>query len=275
MSIVLLPSENTATPFKPLVIIDTPMTNRDLPPDNVYERGMNFQAAVVDTVDRPETVRNQIDWDQTIDMQDDVVRAANAAATQFHYANTSHLLLCGKIIKQETAKNTLAATKLAATLTLYKIEGIENWGKYMARIGDGYHISDPLRNYYQHLFSEHDVLPLFLGMETLAGPVAYTLYSTLQDAGDDLFQQLNQCFADQKAQEIDVSQKYLANAIDRLPARKQDALADTARKYLNMANHLLRAHEEDLTTLDIRPSTLQSEMVEATNRFYERINLSV
>ncbi len=244
-----------------------------LPANVVYERGMTF-GTLSCIGEMYEPVREQIDWDQQIEPNDSMLNVTRAAATQFHYANTSHLILCGKLIKQELGQTSADLTKLAVYLSGHKLDGADIWGRYIERTDARESISQPVMAYYRQLFSESDALTLIVGMETLAGPTAYVLYDKLQHLGDPLFQQITEQMAEQKRDETQHVVEALSPEIAALSDDEQDNLLAQAARYSSLTESLLTFHKPHFTTAGLDDYTVKQQARKHVQQFYEDLGLT-
>lgn len=244
-----------------------------LPPDEMYENGI-IAGEILESADWPTSVTDRIDWEQSVKLTDAERNACVIAAAHFHYANTAHFLVAGKVIHlRDTGPDPLTAKKLAALLTLYKLEDMDVWGRYMSRIDGGHEISSPMQRYYNYLFNEDKVFSILLAMETLAVPVARTLYETLQDSGDALFQQLTTNLIRQKEEEEQLAVRHLGRLVDQLPPEDQQYATAVADRYCRIAIRMLKEHRRELNVFGINPLILYNDVETAINAFYERIRL--
>ncbi len=250
------------------------MTNEPkLPAHVVYERGMDF-GTVSCIGEMDEAGWKQIDWNHPLDVDEHVLTATTAAATQFHYANTSHLILCGKIIKQEVENTTADLTKLAVYLSAHKLDDADIWGRYIEQTNASASISKPIMMCYRQLFSETDTLPLLLGMETIGGPAAQTMYEELSHVEEPLFQQITSQLAERKRNETQHAKEALAPEIQNLPLEKQEELSAKISQYSSAIAKLLTAHHPHLTAMNVNEHELKQRVQDNIQQFHTGLGLT-
>lgn len=247
------------------------MTDK-LPADAVYEKGIPFNETVLSRVELNGDVWEGIDWDVAVDTPEAIRQATAVAATQFHYANTAHLLLCGKVIKHELPQTSIDTQKLAISLASHKAEDIDVWGRYLKAAGAGAPVSPELKTYYRHLFSEEDACRLFLGMETLGGPIAHGVYSLFQESGDPLFQQICGNMVEQKDREMQITVDH-AQAIFGSADSTAEELQATSQEYLSLVTELMEAHKPQFAALDVDMETVHDTIKQRVTRFYQDIGI--
>lgn len=246
----------------------------DIPTNRLYEGGIQFSEVLFDEIAQFSISWEDIDWDKPITTTKRQYETTAAAATQFQYANMSHLIICGRIIKNEVNGSTMDAQKLAVALAAYKVEGIEVWGRYVKKVGAGEQVSDELQRYYQHLFSEDDVVQTLVGMETLGGPLAYVVYKSLHNSeSDDLFQQIVGNLIQQKEQEIELTQEYLTEAIASLSPDQTAQLRENAHTYRSIAKTILQSYDDELQAVDLDIERMGTAVAEEITAFYQTIGL--
>lgn len=243
-----------------------------LPANNVYEKGMNIGTTEC-MVEVNGDVWNGIDWDQPLDTPPDIRAVTTTAATQFHYANMSHLILCGRIIKQEVKHITSDTTKLAVCLAAHKADGTDIWGRYLEKSGAGATLSRPMMSYYRHLFSENDAVSILLPMETLGGPVAYTLYRELQDVGDPVFRQIAQNLATRKQAEIQCVVDYLSPMIQAFPPEQKQQVLREAKQYDTAIDTVINTFAPQFDTVNLDPGAIRNQIQENVQQFYTDLAL--
>lgn len=248
------------------------MDDNRLPPDELYAEGVSI-GTMADELDRPTPITDGIDWDQSLDVTDDVERACGVAAVHFHYANTAHLVLCGKILYRKAGVSPLMTKKLAATLCQYKLEDIDLWGRYLARVNGEFSTSPLMHEYYERLFAEDDLFSVLIAMETLGCPVARVLYDNMQTAGDPVFQQLTQKMAQQKQEEQELVTHHLRDIVGHLSPQDKQHAVTVADRYCSLAMQLLGVHSDTFTALGIDPDTIQRDVHQAINQFYRENGL--
>lgn len=249
------------------------MTDK-LPADTVYENGIPFNETLLSRVELNGDVWEGIDWETPVDVGGELREAAATAATQFHYANTAHLLLCGKVIKHELPRTSIDAQKLAISLASHKAEDTDIWGRYLKACGTSAPVSPELKTYYRHLFSEDDVCRLFLGMETLGGPVAYGIYDLFRESGDALFQQICTSMMEQKDREMQITVEHLDEVMAGDACDDTD-LQQVIGEYRSLMEALVAAHEPQFRALGIEMDTVHETVHQQVSRFYSDIGLDL
>lgn len=248
---------------------------KKLPSDVAYENGMtcgsgNTQAHPDQDISRNEDV---IDWDQSMDISPDVRTVTTTAATQFHYANTAHLMLCGEILKHEFERVTADTQWLASTLSTYKVCHADIWGKYIRKTGGGASISAPMKQYFQLLFSEDDILAALTGMQLFGGPVASTIYNTLSDHGDAMFMSLCDHTGDDKEAETQITVERLAPLIADVSPERRAYLSKQSATYKNAINDILQAHEKDVKLIGVDPEALATDIEKSAKKYLGSLGL--
>lgn len=246
----------------------------DLPTNHVYEDGVDLQESIFDDLRTTASVMQNINWDQTIRSSERAGIATQSAATQFHYSNMSHLILCGQVMKHETKRTDVSAQQLAVYLANFKLQGVDAWGRYLGKTGSAEDVSRELKQYFRKLFSEGKVLPLFIGMETLGGATAHAAYTQIQDVGDPLFQDIIDTLLDHKEDELDIAAEYLETEITALSEEDRQALATTAEEYRSIAESILTAHSADFAAVNIDLRDTLQAINTTINEFHRDIGLS-
>lgn len=241
----------------------------ELPMTSIYEQGMKFGTSKCRVEVNGEAWEN-IDWDAPITTSTEMQQATTRGATQFQYANTAHLILCGKILKHEVKHTSMDAQKLAVTLSAHKVEAADIWGQYLQKTKTGYGINPEMTAYYRQLFSETEALPLFIGLETLGGPVIRTIYETVQDTGDPVFQQITKNLLAQKEQELDIAKTFLSPMV----AADTETAQSSIEQYRDLAEKLLFAHQDDLNALDINVLELRNKILDTVDEFQEDLGIT-
>lgn len=249
------------------------MDPEEIPTNRLFDEGIIFSSHLFNQISKFSVSWEDIDWEQEIDVPEGIQQVLTSAATQFQYGNMSHLILCGKIIKNEAQNTTMDAQKLSVVLAAYRLEGIELWGRYVEKTGAGAIISPELQRYYQHLFSEDDVLHILLGIEVLGGPLVQAVYDRLQGEGDAVFDQIVTNLHKQKTQEIDMSKKFLRQMIRANNHSSQAALEDTFKKYREIADQILESNTAALEGLDIDPGELRLQTSKEIDDYAEELGI--
>lgn len=234
---------------------------------------MNF-GTISDIGDLNEAGWEQIDWERSLTTDTKSLAAANKAATQFHYANTSHLILCGKIIKQELGQTSADLTRLAVYLSSRKLDHADVWGRYIERADASASISKPMTSYYRQLFSETDARALLIGMETLGGPAAHTLYDNMANAADPLFQQITEQLAEQKQEETQYVADMLTADIQSLDTETREALNTKALNYSKATESLMTFHRAPVDAFGLDPNHVKQQIHDNIHQFYTDIGLT-
>lgn len=244
-----------------------------LPSDRAYENGVQCKETLLSRVELNGDVWNGIDWNQQLDATGAEQDATGFAATQFHYANTAHLILCGRVLKHELPNTTVDAQKLAISLSSHKIEDADIWGRYLHVAGTCASVGPLMREYYRNLFSEDELPHLFVGMETLGGPVARAVYAAVQDSGDRLFQQITANMVDQKEQEIRIATEHIAPLLDKMSDETLQDVAETAEMYGDLIERVLYRRRDEFTALDVNIKDLQEDAQHHVTQFYQELGL--
>lgn len=244
-----------------------------LPANLVYEDGISLGNTVRSHIELNGDAWNGIDWDEPITTPEPVQRVTTAAATELQYANMSHLILCGKLMSHELPGVDADISKLAVCLSAHKVEDADLWGRYLQKTGAGTGVSQPLTDYYQHLFSEDNALTTVLGMELLGGPVAHTLYTELQHVGDPVFQQIAANLAAQKEAELHTVIEHLHPLTTAADAAQQEQLSRAVVTYTDLIQRLLQTHAPQFAAVGINPEPFQEQTTAAIQQFLTDLEL--
>lgn len=245
-----------------------------LPVDKAYEDGTRLGELVLADYENEALVFQDIDWEQEVDPDGAVQWATGMLATESHYANMAHLMLCGEIIRFGVASDTLDAQRIAVKLAAYKMEDANIWGRYLGRTGAGFSISSALRRYYAELFDEHNVLPIFIGMETLGCPFSIALFNAMQDVGDALYQDIADNMVAQKQDEKAFVSQALEPVISDLSHTHRAAVQDTVTTYRDRATTLLSSHDARLEALNIDSEALADTVRTDIDAFHDDLGLT-
>ncbi len=246
-----------------------------LPIDEAYENGISFGVTTLDTTDHTQGNVTDIDWDQSINVSDEVLEATTDVVTQLHYALMSQLLMCGQILTYDMNGTTLKSQQLASILANYKIHGANMWGRYLGRSGGGSQVSSTMKQYYQQLFSETDVLSAFIGMEVLGGPAASAIYNQLQQSRcDGTVRTICHRMAQRKVEELETVVASLRPAIKNMDAEERAALSTTAEAYTDHVDSIIGGNVAVAAVLDVPLDECRRELEQETAQFLHPIRLA-
>jgi hypothetical protein len=246
-----------------------------LPVDQVYENGIMLDTEHVNAGAVQETSTG-IDWEQQIDVTEDVLHATQTIATQMHYGLMSQVLMCGQILSHDMDQTTLCSQRLAAILSGYKLDGANTWGRYLGYAGGEAQVADDMKTYYRQLFSETDVRSAFIGMEVLGGPVAYTVYDQLQKSkADAIVRAICEQLRQQKEEELNIAISYLQPELAGRAPAERNKLAEAARNYLKHAETVIGGNSRAASVLDIDIDAVMRQLKEQTAQFYSRIGIEL
>lgn len=249
--------------------------DEDLPLDELYSKGLPIGDMLFEEMDYSNNLWDNVDWDRSVDVPDDVLEATTYIATHSHYLKTAHLLLCGKVIQHETENASFDTTQIAMILTAYKLESIHVWGRYLGTVKQSHEISRAMKLYLRKLFSEDNTFSVLIGMEILSGPLMQTIYASLQSKGDELYTTIVSNLNDRRDREKDMLRKQLAPAIKQLPRSTKNKLKSDARQYQNLAENVLLDDSDLYAAVDLDVDDLHDKIDRDTTTFLSDIGLDM
>lgn len=244
-----------------------------LPVDRVLEQGTRLGALILDEYEET-LVYNRIDWTAETASDAAVQDITGVFATESHYENMAHLILCGEIIRFGVESDTLDAQRIAVRLAAYKMEDVTVWGRYLGRTTAGYEISSQLREYYNLLFAETNVLAIFIGIETITGPFSINLFQHLQNVADPLYREITTHLIEQKQDEMAFVQNGLEEVIEELSAAERDAVHRQVARYRERADNLLDTHRDRLAATGVDVDALRQDVHTGIDDFHGALGLT-
>lgn len=245
----------------------------ELPVESVYEAGIDLSDEQQQYYEAEFTMWNpteDIAWDRPVTTNAAVQRATAEAATQFHYSNVSHLMLCGRLMD---STDDIRLKRLGVLLSQAKMRNIDGWGMYLERCGEAAGVASFTKEYLENLFDNRDTASLLTGMGVLGGSVGIGVLQHLQRAGDPLFQDIATHVLEQKRRNQQHIEPALTACIDDLDTLQP--LQRDAQQYLFLARQIIWSHESLLQTLELDPEAITSTVLNHATDFYRSIGIIV
>lgn len=246
------------------------------PTDKLYEQGVPFDPErVVQGIklkDPSVIAQQDVDWDQGIEQDDDAAYATASATSHYHYQKLSHLLLCDRILLN--ARNVPEPVQRVAKLLAQRnAQEIEAWSKYMQKAGGG-SICEEQREYYQLLFSQQDVLPVLLGMQTI-NLAADASYEELQEYADPVFQKLADGFAEENQEAYNEIRDAFQDAIQPLSMEDRMKLLQNVAQQVDLCQMIKQRRDKDIfEPLNSHAEDSLSLAGKKVKQFYNEIGLT-
>lgn len=211
-----------------------------------------------------------IDWDRELDLSDDKKEALADGATQFHYSNTSHLMLCGRLLEQGPD---LQGKKLALFLAFSKMRNIDAWGRYLGKLSAKTEVPPQTKEYFKRMTQEDDLATLLLGMGVLGGTVGYGVLEVFQEVSDPVFTEMSEKMVEQKRQNEELLVNYISSMVDAADEERLNQIKTLARFYREQSEKIVYAHSDSYRKLGIEPDTVAENVLEVTDEFYRKIGI--
>ncbi|MCJ7479131.1 MAG: hypothetical protein MUP63_03045 [Candidatus Nanohaloarchaeota archaeon QJJ-7] len=211
-----------------------------------------------------------IDWSQTVDLSEEKKSALADAATQFHYSNSSHLILCGRLL--ETAES-MELKKLSLYLAFSKMRNVDVFGRYLGKVSSDTEIAPHTKEFLSEMSGEENLVNLLLGMGVLGGTVGYGVLDYLRESGDPLFREISDRVIEKKKTNEEMLVRHLNDFQDSGGSDAEDSITEHALFYRDRAEKIVLFHGDLLTTLGFDPEEVADNVVKATDEFYEKIGL--
>lgn len=219
------------------------------PADRLYRQGVPFQPERIVEGIRPDTtmppeVAQSVDWDNLTVQDQDVDYASVSATSHFHYQKLSNLLLCDRILVN--ARNVPEPVERAAKLMAERnAQEFRAWSEYLKQSGGGGAICDEQREYYQVLFTQQDVLPMMLGVQTWNVALDPT-YDEFRTDGDPVFQKLTGGFAQHNPDVYKPIRDAFSDSIAQLSADEQRQLLQRVGQLVDLMAMTKQQRDDDI-----------------------------
>lgn len=236
------------------------------------ESDLNFEGVLYREASEGWSPAEDIDWEQEIELPDEIKKAIAGAATQFYYSNISHLMLSGRLM--EKGKD-MELKKLALYLAFSKMRNIDAFGRYLARVEEREEVAPYTKEYFSRMSTDADVPNLLLGMAVLGGTVGYGTLESVIDATDPIMEQIASNVIEQKKKNEDLLVNYLGNVVDAATDEELEELVESARFYRDQSEKIVIFHGNLFETLGTAPEEVVDRVLDATDQFYEKIGLEI
>lgn len=246
--------------------------------DNAFEElyredeDLNFEGILYRESTESWDPSTDIDWDIDVDLPDEQREALADGATQFHYSNTSHLMLCGRLLEQGPD---MQAKKLALFLAFSKMRSIDAWGRYLGKMSVKTAVPSQTTEYFRRMTEEDDLATLLLGMGVLGGTVGYGVLEVFQEVDEPLFNQMAEKMMAQKKHNEELLTHYIGNMVETSSEERLQQIKDLARFYRDQSEKIVRAHDESYRNLGIDPEKVAENVLRVTDEFYKKIGLEL
>jgi hypothetical protein len=219
------------------------------PADKLYQQGVPFQPerivrGIKLETTTPHEVERSVDWNNIPQQDQDVDYAAASATSHFHYQKLSNLLLCDKVLAD--ARNVPEPVRRAARLMAERnAQEFATWSKYMKHSGGGGTICQEQKEYYQVLFTQHDVLPALLGVQTWNVALDPT-YDEFHTAGNPVFQKLTGGFAQNNPDVYTPIRDAFRDAIQQLSMDERKQLLQSIAQQVDLMAMTKQQRDDDI-----------------------------
>lgn len=249
------------------------MSDDDSSFEDLYreDADLNFEGILYRESSEGWTPSTDIDWDIEIDLPEEKREALADGATQFHYSNTSHLMLCGRLLEQAPD---MQAKKLALFLAFSKMRNIDAWGRYLGKLAVKSEIPPQTKDYFRRMTEEDDLATLLLGMGVLGGTVGYGVLEVFKEPGDPVFAQMAEKMVAQKGKNEELLAGYLGSMVDSSEEERLEQIEELAKFYRAQSEKIVYAHSDSYEKLGIEPDRVAESVLEATDEFYRKIGLN-
>lgn len=161
----------------------------DTPTDKLYDQGIPLDAERIiqhADVELDSPVKESIDWEQDIEMDDATRFATMSAVSHYHYVHTSNVLLCDALLSRSELPE--PARQAAELLLQRNGEELQLWSKYVESCRKSGTIGDAQKEYFQVIWEQDGAIPTLLGVQhiNLAADTSYKLFQS----SEPVFQQL-------------------------------------------------------------------------------------
>lgn len=254
------------------------MKQSQIPTDVLYRQGIPMDGSrlvsgiKLDSATSP-TLQKDIDWDQPVVSDEETAYATASASSHYHYQNVSHVLLCDKILvdAQDVPE---PVRKAAERIVAQCAKDVTAWGKYLHQQGGGGNIPKEQREYYQMLFSEDEVLPVLLGIQTkniAADKSRIDFYKN----GDPLFHKLANGTAEENRQNFDPLTTAFRNAIQPLSIDERERLLRKVAQQVDLLQIFCMKRDGDIyKPLNSDANRFLIQTGKQLKRFYDDIGLT-
>lgn len=233
---------------------------------------MNFEGVLYKEASGSWSPPEDIDWDLEIDVSEEDVQALADAATQFHYSNISHLMLCGRLLERG---DDIDLKKLALYLAFSKMRNVDAWGRYLAKMPIRTDISPHTKEYFSEMYADEDLSTLLIGMAVLGGTVGYGVLDHMRDSGEPIFEQIADHIRAQKRDNEELLVNYLGNIVEAADEDEMDGIREQARFYRDRSEKIVMSHSDLLETLGHDPEEVAQHVLDVTDEFYGKIGVEM
>lgn len=250
------------------------MAHDELPFEDIYsgEEDLNFEGVLYKEASGSWSPSRDIDWSQEIDAPEAVREALAEAATQFHYSNASHLMLCGRLL--EHAED-IEVKKLALFLAFSKMRNVDVWGRYLGKVNAHTEIAPQTKEMLSKMSADEDLTTLLLGMGVLGGTVGYGVLDKMREVDEPLFQEIADHVRQQKRDNEEQLVHYLQDVVEAATGEEAERIARQAAYFRERSEQIVLFHSDILEAVGLEPQDVADHVLEMTDDFYDKVGIPV
>jgi hypothetical protein len=234
--------------------------------DDVYQDGID----IPHNPDDPVYVASEAGWPDIewskIDAPDNIQDALGTLGTQIHYINVAQVLLLGNVISGKTDIN---AKRLAILIAETRIRDVDAWGRYLSKVGETGDVASTMRNYFEKLHGDDNMVSTLIGVLLLDVLVTAT-YENL-NGKDKTMERLIERNIGQAERNINLSDRYIDEWTDDLAADERDTAAARINRYITLKEQFITSHDAAFDTVGIKTRRLRDDFQDEANQFYDRL----
>lgn len=240
--------------------------------DELYteESDLNFEGILYREAAEGWNPSTDIDWSVDLDLDEDERNALADGATQFHYSNISHLMLCGRLLEHGSD---MELKKLALFLAFSKMRNVDTWGRYLGKLSATTEVQPQTKEFFQRMTEEDDLPNLLLGMGVLGGTVGYGVLEGFGDMGDPILKQIAESIVEQKRKNEELLVNYLRPLIASMDEERLEEMKELARFYREQSERIVHAHSDSYQALGSEAGEVAENVLNVTDEFYRKIGL--
>lgn len=250
------------------------MAHDELPFEDIYteESDLNFEGVLYKEASGGWSPSMDIDWEQDIQVSAEERDALADAATQFHYSNASHLMLCGRLLEHA---DDMDIKKLALFLAFAKMRNVDAWGRYLGRVSAPTEIAPQTKELLSKMSADENLYTLLLGMGVLGGTVGYGVLDKMREIEEPLFRQIADHIREQKRHNEDLLVHYLEDLVIAADDQETEEIREQAAYFRDRSEQIVLFHGDLLETLGIDPREVADHVLELTDEFYDKVGIEL
>ncbi len=250
------------------------MAHDELPFEDIYsgDSDLNFEGVLYKEAADGWSPSRDIDWDRDITVDGETREALAEAATQFHYSNASHLMLCGRLL--EHAED-IEVKKLALFLAFSKMRNVDVWGRYLGKVNAHTEIAPQTKEMLSKMSADEDLTTLLLGMGVLGGTVGYGVLDEMRSVDEPLFRDIADHVRQQKRDNEEQLVHYLQDVVETATDTDRERITDQAAYFRERSEQIVLFHSDILERVGLEPQDVADHVLEMTDRFYGKVGFDL